>query len=268
MSGPMPKPVSEWDAQAYHRLSGPQFSWGLQVLSRLKLDGHETVLDAGCGSGRLTAELLERLPEGRVIAVDTSRNMVEEARARLLPRYGGRVELLQADLLELTLSEVADVVFSTATFHWVLDHDRLFANLFRALRPGGRLCAQCGGGKNLQRLRQRAFVLMAATDFAPSFADWSESWYYPDPDSTFERLSRAGFGDLKVWLEEAPTPFPDEKTFSEFLRAVVLRTHMAKLPDEALRARYLEAIVREAAHDDPPYTLDYWRLNIEARKPA
>lgn len=257
---------SEWDAQTYHRVSNPQFTWGLRVLDRLAPSGTETVLDAGCGSGRLTAELVKRLPRGRVLALDGSRNMLDEARAHLAP-FGDRVEFVLADLGALALSEVADVIFSTATFHWVLDHDQLFAGLYRALRPGGRLCAQCGASRNLRRLQDRAAALMALPEYAPFFAGWTERTYYADEASTIERLRRAGFTDVKVWREEAPTPFPDAAAFREFIGSVNLRHQMARLPDDAARARFLDELVRQAASDQPPYTLDYWRLNIEATKP-
>ena len=79
----------EWDAETYDAVSDPQFEWGMEVLERLELRGDETALDAGCGSGRVTAELLERLPEGRVIAVDGSEAMIEKARERL----GDRADL-------------------------------------------------------------------------------------------------------------------------------------------------------------------------------
>src|SRR3954470_16411513 len=114
---------NDWDGAAYQKLSEPQFRWGLAVLERLRLRGDETVLDVGCGSGRLTAELLERLPRGRVIAADASPSMLTQARAQLA-RFGERVQFIESDALQLELEQVADAVFSTATFHWILDHDR------------------------------------------------------------------------------------------------------------------------------------------------
>src|SRR5215212_4757515 len=143
---------TEWDAASYHRLSAPQFSWGSQVLDRLRLNGDETIIDAGCGTGRLTAGLLERLPRGRVVAVDLSQNMLEEARSHLSPPFGGRVEFARADLAGLPFESAFDGVFSTAAFRWVPDHPRLFRSLYRSLKPGGWLDAQCGGANNIARL--------------------------------------------------------------------------------------------------------------------
>src|SRR3954468_9437633 len=143
----------KWDGAAYDRLSTPMERLGREVLDRLDLRGDEAVLDAGCGSGRLTELLIERVPDGRVIGVDASASMIEAARERLGPDADLRV----ADLVGLDLGgETVDVVYSTATFHWIADHDALFASLRAALRPGGRLVAQCGGAGNIASLHAAA----------------------------------------------------------------------------------------------------------------
>jgi SAM-dependent methyltransferase len=259
----------EWDARAYHRLSSPQFSWGQTILDRLRLRGDETVIDAGCGSGRLTAEILERLPEGRVIAVDRSQNMLAEARQHLEPRFAGRVSYLCADLQEIASPEPVDIVFSTATLHWVLDHDRLFPRLFDLLRPGGRLVAQCGGHGNLERLRTRAARLFEADPFAAYFAGAPEPWSFPDDKSTAARLRASGFTDIETSLERADAPFADAVTFREFLHKVVFGVHFARVPEPPrgeLAAAFAGALTRLAAADDPPFSLDYRRLNIAAAR--
>src|SRR3954452_3077540 len=130
----------DWNATSYEQVSGPLEAMGRDVLDRLELRGVERVLDADCGTGRVTAALVERLPRGRVLAVDGSPAMVEQARERL----GDDAEVFVADLLELELGAPVDAILSTATFHWIPDHDRLFARLRDALVPGGRLVAQCG----------------------------------------------------------------------------------------------------------------------------
>jgi trans-aconitate 2-methyltransferase len=118
--------TAEWDASSYHQVAHPQVTWGQRVLARLQLRGDERVMDAGCGTGRLTAELLERLPNGHVLAVDVSANMLDVAREHLAPRFGERVSFLRADLQTLTLPEPVDAIFSTAALHWVPDHPTLF----------------------------------------------------------------------------------------------------------------------------------------------
>ena len=139
----------EWNAAAYEGLSSPQTRWGAEFLGRLELRGAEDAIDAGCGTGKVTGLLLERLPRGTVLAVDGSRAMVEAAAERFAGEPRVRVE--HQDLLELEVEEPVDLVFSTATFHWIKDHERLFDRLARALKPGGRLAAQCGGEGNISR---------------------------------------------------------------------------------------------------------------------
>lgn len=261
-------PANEWDAASYHRLSSPQFAWGTQVLGRLRLEGGETVMDAGCGTGRLTAGLLERLPRGRVVAVDLSQNMLEEARSHLSPRFGERVRVVRADLASLPFEEAFDGVFSTAAFHWVPDHARLFRSLFESLKPGGWLVAQCGGGTNIARLMRRASVLTASEPYARYFAGWKDAKVFADEVTTAERLRAAGFEDVETGLEPAPTVLSGADEFREFLTTVNMQAHLARLPEGPLRRRFVEELTEQAAHDDPPYSLDYCRLNIGARRPA
>lgn len=257
--------MHEWNAGAYQRLSEPQFAWGMRVLERLSLRGDETVVDAGCGTGRLTRILCERLPRGRVIAVDRSRNMLDEASA-LLADQGDRVTFVCADLTSFVSHAPADVVFSTATFHWIHDHDTLFAKLRACLHPGGLLLAQCGGKGNLRRFLAHATAITNRDPFAPSFADFTPTWNFQGIEETSERLRRAGFVDVSCALHDAPTPFAEEATFREFLRTVVLRTHLVRLPDEGLRDRFLDEVVA-SVRTAGPLELDYVRLDISARAP-
>lgn len=260
--------MREWNAETYHRVSTPQFTWGLAVMDRLPLEGSETVLDIGCGSGRLTHFLVERLPRGRVVAIDGSENMLRTAREYLRPLHGDRVRFLRADAAALPLASAADAIFSTATFHWVLDHDRLFRSLFAALKPGGRLVAQCGGGPNIKRTRNRVTALMHAPEFAAYFEGWRSPWLYADADTTAGRLLTAGFTDVATSVHPEPTVFESEAAYREFITNVICHPYLAALPTAELRTRFIDRIAEQAARDTPPFELDYWRLNMQARKPV
>jgi trans-aconitate 2-methyltransferase len=248
--------VRDWDAGTYDRVSGPQAEWAERVLDRLPLKGHETVLDAGCGSGRVTRMLLDRLPDGRVVAVDSSAAMVEHARGAL----DGRATVFQADLAELDLDEPVDAVFSNAVFHWVPDHARLFERMFAALRPGGVLVAQCGGEGNVERFHEVANRVGEREPFAEHFDGWLRPWNFASPEETAARLDAAGFDPVETWLEPSPVTLDEP---AAFLRAVCCGPHLERLPEE-LRESFLGAVVGEF-EDDP--TLDYVRLNIDARRP-
>jgi len=259
--------VRAWDATAYHRLSGPQVSWGKKVLFSLKLHGNELLMDAGCGTGRLTAELLEDLPQGRVLGVDLSQNMLAEARGYLRPQFGSRVHFVVADLQDLPFERAFDGIFSTAAFHWVPDHLRLFESLFRALCPGGWLRAQCGGGPNLARLTRRMDALMAAPKYARFFAHFHNPWVYNDAETAADLMREAGFVEVETSLDPALTVLENMDVYCEFVRKVILRRHLEEIQDPVLRTEFVAELAAEAAHDDPPFSLDYWRLNLAGRVP-
>jgi trans-aconitate 2-methyltransferase len=248
---------TDWDAQTYDRVSDPQYEWGLEVLDRLELAGDEYVMDAGCGSGRVTAKLLEELPNGRVLCVDASESMIEQARLALR----GRADYLVADLTEVKVDEPVDVVFSTATFHWVLDHDLLFARLGDALEPGGRLVAQCGGVGNVATHATNIASVATRPQFAPHFGEMTIMWNFASPTQTEERLRRAGFVEISCWLEDKPVQPADPYAFTT---TVTMGPHLSRLPDE-LKRPFAQAVLEL---EDDPLVLNYVRLNIDAVRPA
>jgi trans-aconitate 2-methyltransferase len=243
----------EWDADTYDEVAQPQFEWGMDVLERLQLRGDEVALDAGCGSGRITAELAKRLPRGRVVAVDGSKGMIAKARERL----GDRATYLVADLSELVVEEPVDLVFSTATFHWILDHDRLFRRLRATLRPGGRLVAQCGGEGNVAEHGAAIAEVAALPEFASHLQLTSKLWNFASPAETEERLERAGFAEARCWLQ--PWPVQPERPL-DFITTVTLGPLLAQLPEDRRRP-FAEGVLE---HSDKPLVLNYVRLNIEA----
>lgn len=257
----------EWNATAYHQLSNPQVSWGKKVASSLKLRGDELLMDAGCGTGRLTAELLQDLPQGRVVGVDLSQNMLAAARD-YLQQFRGRVYCVAADLQNLPFQRAFDGIFSTAAFHWVPDQARLFRSLYDGLRPGGWLRAQCGGGRNLARLRARMDALMTMPKFALFFAQFRDPWVFNDAATASELLRQAGFGEVETSLEPALTVLQNANQYSEFVRTVILRRHLEEIADSALREEFVTELAQQAGLDDPPFSLDYWRLNLSGRVPA
>jgi trans-aconitate 2-methyltransferase len=245
-------PPRDWDAATYDKVADPMTRWGAAVLDRLPLRGDERVLDAGCGSGRVTELLVERLPRGAVVALDGSPAMIEQARSRLA-RFGNRVEYVVADLgRPLPVAEPVDAILSTATFHWVPDHDAMFRSLAAVLRPGGRLVAQCGGAGNVASVER---VLAGIGD------GWLGDAHFETPEATAERLQAAGFVEVECWLTEEPTSFEPGAPFETFLRTVVLGSHLARLP-EAER----DVFVHRVASALPAPRIDYVRLNILARR--
>ena len=245
----------DWDAATYDQISAPQQAWAAEQLNRLELAGDEVVLDAGCGSGKVTAELARRVPRGTVYAVDAAPSMVRHAQEAL----GDRATVMCQDLVELALPEPVDVVFSNATFHWIADHDALFAALHRNMKPEARLLAQCGGRGNIDSFRRSADVVAAEEPFAPYFEGWTKPWNYATAEETAQRLQQAGFEDVSCWLEEKPTTPPEPR---RFVQTVCLVRHLDPLPEE-LRDAFIDRVLER---EDDPLVLGYVRLNLSARR--
>jgi trans-aconitate 2-methyltransferase len=242
----------DWDARTYDRIADPQTRWGAAVLDRLPLTGDERVLDAGCGSGRVTEHLAERLPRGEIVALDGSASMIDAARDRLA-RFGDRIEYVVADLgRPLPIEGSVDAVLSTATFHWVPDHAALFMNLAAVTKPGGWLVAQCGGAGNVARV-------MAA--LATIGDGWLGPAHFETPMATTRRLDAAGYVDIECWLSDEPTRFEPGEPFETFLRTVVLGPQLERLPEDQ-QAGFVRAVAD--ALGEP--VIDYVRLNITARR--
>ncbi len=239
----------DWDAAAYDRLQIPMTGWGEAVLASLELRGDERVLDAGCGTGRVTERLLERLPRGEVVALDGSASMLARARERL---GEDRVTYVLADLNEaLPVAPPVDAVLSTATFHWVLDHDALFRNLAAVMRPGAQLAAQCGGRGNIASIEAALAALGEGL---------TGRKHYAGPEETRDGLVAAGFADIHTWLHEEPARIPAEE-LEEYLGTICLGDHVEGMDDEQ-RSRF----VREVATRMPGPVIDYVRLDIRARR--
>jgi len=255
----------EWDAGKYEELSAPQTRWGVGVLGRLEARGNEAALDAGCGTGRVTELLLAKLPEGSVLAVDGSRAMVEAARRRFAGEPRVRVE--RQDLLSLEVEERVDLIFSTATFHWIWDHDRLFENLARALKPGGRLVAQCGGEGNISRATRATKETMKEERFSDYFVGWQDDKYYADARTTAKRLEAAGFEEVQTWLHDEVAAFDSVDELARFLGTIVLGGHLKELPEEE-QFLFAARVAEKVAGVDGRPALDYVRLNMMARRSA
>jgi len=255
----------EWDAGEYEKLSAPQTRWGVEVLRRVDVRGDEAAIDAGCGTGRVTELLLAKLPGGTVLAIDGSQAMVEAARRRFAGEPRVRVE--RQDLLSLEVEERVDLIFSTATFHWIWDHDRLFANLARAIKPGGRLVAQCGGEGNILRATKATRETMQEERFLEYFVGWQDDKYYADAESTARRLEAAGFEEVETWLHEEVAAFDSVDELARFLGTIVLGGHLEKLPQED-RGPFAAAVAEKVVAVDGRPALDYVRLNMMARRSA
>lgn len=255
-----------WDAEVYERIGRPMRRWAQRVIEDLALRGDETVLDAGCGSGSVTFDLLEKLPHGKIYAVDASAEMVESLAKQVAERGIRNVMPMQASLTDFTLPEPVDCVFSNAVFHWIPDDAALFGCLYRAAKPGGRLRAQCGGfGNNAEVLASVAKIRQDAR-FAQYLDGFADSKKYRTEAQATASLEAAGWRDVRARLWPERVPFDDPAEGALYVKTILLRDHIARLPAE-LGDTYARAVVDETiARRGAPYAADYVRLDLWATR--
>jgi trans-aconitate 2-methyltransferase len=261
----------EWNAEIYHEVSVVQEKWGQDVISRDKWIGNEIVMDAGCGTGRVTRILAQKVSKGgRVYAVDIDSNMISHARKNL--KEFENVIVIQSDLTDIKLPRKVDVIFSNAVIHWILDHKTLFKHFWDLLSSKtdndkrAKILVQCGGYGNLTRVYKLMRQIKESAEFKGHFVNWKEPWYFANSDDTEKLLAEIGFTNIDVNLSDGITTFPDSESYSQFIKTVVMKPFLQYLPDDQLKDRYLKLFLDKVEKSGLSWTLDYVRLNILAQK--
>jgi trans-aconitate 2-methyltransferase len=256
-----------WNADVYDRIGTPMRRWAQAVIADLHLRGDETLLDAGCGSGSVTFDLLEHLPEGRIYAVDSSPEMISKITQAIEERGEKRITPILASLMDFELPEQVDVVFSNAVLHWIPDDEALFSCLYRATKPGGRFRAQCGGAGNITRLMAATEAVGLREPFR-EYLGLAEFRKYRSAEEAQTAMEQAGWGDVRALLFDSPVRFDHEDDASLYLRTIILQRHVAALPEDH-QEPFLRAVIDETVRRfGEPFTADYVRLDLWARRPA
>jgi trans-aconitate 2-methyltransferase len=189
-----------WNAEDYARNSGAQASWARELIAKLELAGAETVLDLGCGDGKVTAEIAALIPEGHVLGVDSSVAMVDLARRSFPPATNPNLTFEIADARSLSFRERFDIVFSNAVLHWVVDHGPVLSGVARALRQGGRLLFQCGGRGNGEEFFAVAGAMVTEPAWRELFHGFAFPWGFYGPEEYEPWCRKAGLVPRRIEL--------------------------------------------------------------------
>jgi trans-aconitate 2-methyltransferase len=254
-----------WDARTYDKISSNvQLEWGRKLLDKRRWIGNEIVVDAGAGSGNLTKILADKVPQGHVYAVDADSNMVQQAKSNL---SGCRnVRVIHSSMDKVSLPTEVDVIFSNAALHWILDQEGVFLHFWQLLKLNGELLIDYGGHGNLERPLSVIFKIMQSEQFKEHFANWKQSWYFPEPDETERLLQKVGFKEIQVDLSSQITSFPDRQSFATFVRTVIMKPFLGYLPDANRKEQFIDAFLNEFEGHGWPWSLEFMRLIISARK--
>ena len=258
-----------WDANTYDIVSNAQEEWAKFIIKQRKWSGNEAVIDAGCGSGRITKMLTQLVRDGKIYAVDNDPNMIKKAKENL----GGidNVHIALCDLTDADLGNIQikfDIIFSNAVLHWILDHHKVFKNFYNLLNPKGELLIQCGGFGNLKKTISVFNIVKDSSDFKQYFSEWKQSWNFAKPLDTKNLLDYIGFKDVHVYLSNSNVNFDSKSNYLLYVKTVVLGPYLKYLQSEQLKNKFVEAILNLIEKDYPElkWNLDYVRLNILASK--
>jgi trans-aconitate 2-methyltransferase len=254
-----------WNARTYDKVSSNvQLQWGRKLLDKRRWIGNEIVMDAGAGSGNLTKILADKLPQGKIYAVDADPNMVHQAKSNL---SGWRnVQVIHSRMDKVSLPTEVDVIFSNAALHWLLDQEGVFSYFWQLLKPNGELLIEYGGHGNVERPLSVIFKIMQSDQFKEHFVNWKQSWYFPKSDETERLLQKVRFRDIQVNLSSQTIPFSDRQSFAIFVRTVIMKPFLGYLPDAKKKEQFLDAFLNEFERSGWGWSLDFMRLSISARK--
>lgn len=242
--------MSDWDARDYVAHSSAQQEWARELIAKLGLRGDEAVLDIGCGDGRATALIAERLPKGSVLGVDKSASMIALAAEQFPPAAHPHLTFRQMDATHLVLPRAFDMAFSSAALHWVDDHEAMLRGVRGCLRPGGRLLFQMGGRGNIVEVLAVVDEVIARSGWRAFFDGFIPPYHFHSPKEYQEWLPRAGFCVARAELILKDMRHADHQAFIGWLRTTWF-PYTDRLPAE-LRDAFLDDVAAAYACAHPP----------------
>lgn len=273
---------NNWDAETYHKVSNIQELWAIELLEKRKINENEIVMDAGCGTGRVTKIIANNVKRGKVYAVDVDENMITNAKMNL--KDFSNILFIKSDLSEVKLPEKIDLIFSNVAIHWILDHEKLFTNFWNLLKPGGELLIQCGGKGNLGTIPNILEKIRKSNNFIHYFKNWKIPWNFASSTDTIKILEKTGFKDVQASLTERTAKFGNFQEYILFMKTVVMKPYLSYLSylsvadnNNKLKNLFIDEFLNELyinnkkdkntnGKQDIDLELDYVRLNITARK--
>jgi trans-aconitate 2-methyltransferase len=272
---------NNWDAETYHKVSNIQELWAIELLEKRKINENEIVMDAGCGTGRVTKIIANNVKRGKVYAVDLDENMITNAKMNL--KDFSNTVFIKSDLSDVKLSEKIDLIFSNAVIHWILDHEKLFTNFWNLLKPGGELLIQCGGKGNLGTIPNILEKVRKNNNFSHYFKNWKIPWNFASSTDTIKILEKTGFKDVQASLTERTAKFENFQEYILFMKTVVMKPYLSYLSylsvadnNNKIKNLFINEFLNELyinnknkntkSKQDIDLELDYVRLNITARK--
>ena len=269
MTSPLPPVPFTWNATDYNRSSAAQQQWAEELIARLFLRGNERVLDIGCGDGKVTAAIARSVPDGSVVGIDNSADMIQFARDHFPQQQFPGLTFIRMDAQDLAFDEAFDIVFSNAALHWIRDHRPVLTGIRNCLLPGGRMLIQMGGKGNAEAVLEIVEEIRHDSLWKPYFAGFSFSYGFFGPDEYRPWLEEADLHPIRVELIKKDMTYPSRDEFAGWIRTTWL-PYLQRIP-EHLRPSFISTIVdryviRYPADRDGIIHIGMVRLEVEAVK--
>ena len=258
-----------WNAADYAKHSSVQQTWARELITKLKLKGHESVLDIGCGDGKVSAEIAGHLPNGSVLGVDNSDDMIALARTHFPTEKHPNLSFKLADARHLPFETAFDVVFSNAALHWIIDHNPVIASIDKSLKPGGRILLQMGGKGNAEAILATLETLFLKDAWQPYFSEFEFPYGFYDPQEYHSLLNKSALEPVRVELIPKIMSYDDKEGLAGWIRTTWL-PYTQRVPDDK-RDAFIQHIVDQYVEGNPPdhngkIHVNMVRLEVEAVK--
>lgn len=259
--------LQQWNARDYAQHSSAQLQWAEELIPKLGLQGHESLLDLGCGDGKITALIAARLDRGRVLGIDLSADMIQLANTQFPPATYPNLSFAQMDVSRIELDQRFDIAFSNAALHWVADHRAVLRGVRNCLRPGGRLLFQMGGRGNAAGMLAALEKVLDHPQWREHFRGFANPYSFYGPEDYRVWLLQTGFRPLRLELIPKDMYHPDDAGLLGWLRTTWF-PYTDRLPvdqREAFLAEVVEAYLTAHPVDASGRThVGMVRLEVEA----
>jgi trans-aconitate 2-methyltransferase len=258
-----------WNAKDYAKHSSTQQAWARELIAKLNLCGHESVLDIGCGDGKVTAEIAGYVPDGSVVGVDNSKEMIELASANFTKDKYPNLSFQVTDAGKLSFQEKFDVVFSNAALHWIKDHRPVIAGIQKALKPGGRILLQMGGKGNAESILSILEEMMSESEWSKYFSGFAFSYGFYEPEEYMAWISEAGLNPIRIELIPKIMPYDKRDGLAGWFRTTWL-PYLEQVPEER-REEFITRLIDKYIEKHPldhegKIHVNMVRLEVEAIK--
>ncbi len=263
--------MHKWNPGDYEKSSTAQYAWAMGLISSLKTVGNERILDIGCGNGKITACLAELVPEGEVVGIDISLEMVDYARRTYTSERHPNLSFQIGDASNLGFSEEFDIAVSFACLHWVKDHLPVLKGVFNSLVPGGRVLFQCGGRGNAADILTATEELIRTAAWSEYFQDADFPYNFYGPEEYREWMAQAGLKIIRAELIPKDMVHEGVRGLEGFIETTWL-PYLERLPDSGRREFIMEVarryIERYPLDENGRAHVKMMRLEVAAERPV